>query len=393
MISPYYIGKFCGAFFIFWIVSMTGFWVVNKFIYSMKNDMWYCLISAAIPAFYDFLFQPEDNGLIIEFFLCIALVGVFSVVEVRKGKRDKYGHLKNSGKNDVSSLYSGTEQICSMLFANKSLYPNGENDIDKSKIFGLCAYLIAGWRTYADPKTAQDMCYTYGNNFQLSNKPVSYANEMLQITNDTYREIRAVTDELEKTTISIPKLIRGQAEHFAELSFIPAVEANITAIEDAIYYFINEYLIPNDGSVQPVQKTTPMAEITNDVTEQEKAITIYDDVHEAEDVPEESTEQALNDESSVIQQPLDIEQKSSKEALSTRSEQHAQDRFCRACGKKIPDGGTFCPICGMKVIESGQHEAIDDTSIDQLRKLKQLYDEGILTEEEFSVKKHQILKL
>lgn len=45
--------------------------------------------------------------------------------------------------------------------------------------------------------------------------------------------------------------------------------------------------------------------------------------------------------------------------------------------------------------DSSQHEASNNTDdlIKQLRELKNLVDEGILTEEEFNAKKKQLLKI
>lgn len=305
------------------------------------------------------------------------------VNEVRQA--DKYNCFKKAPPKEADSLLAGVEKVCEMLFSNRKLYPNGENDVDKSRIVGLCAYLIAGWAPAADPKIASEVCRTYVNRFQLYDKPISYANEMGKITNDTYREIRSLTDTMEKTTRDVKTIVSGQARRFIQVSSIGEFDENVQAVEDAIYFFINQYLNPVDtaasfNSDKNVTMTVPSIE-TEDV--------LMNGLANGNGQIEESDTQTPSDE--ITQ---DVMQPRITPNISTSS-----DRICSSCGTQIPVGGEFCPKCGLKYIatqieeKQTSHNVIDDKSVDQLKRLKQLYDDGILTQEEFAAKKRQILDL
>lgn len=92
-------------------------------------------------------------------------------------------------------------------------------------------------------------------------------------------------------------------------------------------------------------------------------------------------------------------------------------KFCKNCGAPIINHAVFCNKCGFKFesCEVSLEEIIDEQAVeeelsrsytekkivavpiednfDSIRKWKQLYDEGILTEEEFLQKKHELLDL
>ena len=69
--------------------------------------------------------------------------------------------------------------------------------------------------------------------------------------------------------------------------------------------------------------------------------------------------------------------------------------FCYNCEKQLNDGSKFCSKCGVK------QEVNDNTSVnmnkvdpyEEIKKLKTLLDEGIITEEEFNKKKKELLGL
>lgn len=95
-----------------------------------------------------------------------------------------------------------------------------------------------------------------------------------------------------------------------------------------------------------------------------------------------------------------VEQKEEKQTEPIKKE------YCRHCGKPLPSKATRCIYCGetTKPTEAPQssdtlekQDAIPskiDTSLsEQLRQLKALFDDGIITQEEFDAKKKQLLGL
>ncbi len=87
------------------------------------------------------------------------------------------------------------------------------------------------------------------------------------------------------------------------------------------------------------------------------------------------------------------------------------NRICPNCNASLPYDGVYCPNCGMNVTdykeipqdgiiaESSEENdlknknIISDKTLDQLHKIKQLYDEEVLSEDEFQRLKKQLLKL
>ena len=157
--------------------------------------------------------------------------------EVEKG--DPYGMFKKKRNIDEHSLYDGTKVLIDM-FMNSNLGMDGDDD--KSRIVGLCAYLIAGWSASADPEKAQKVCMLYGNDFQLYNQPVEYANAQLSIVNQAYRDMRSITDNMQIATKDVDSIITAQAEKFSLIAGIERSAENIDIIKKNIYYFINQYL-------------------------------------------------------------------------------------------------------------------------------------------------------
>lgn len=159
------------------------------------------------------------------------------VHEVEKG--DPYGKFKKKRSFDERSLYDGTKVLIDM-FMNSNLGLSGDDD--KSRVVGLCAYLIAGWSASADPEKAQKVCMLYGNDFQLYNQPVEYANAQLSIVNQAYRDMRSITDNMQIATKDVDSIISVQAEKFSVITGVESNAENIENIKRNIYYFINQYL-------------------------------------------------------------------------------------------------------------------------------------------------------
>lgn len=71
---------------------------------------------------------------------------------------------------------------------------------------------------------------------------------------------------------------------------------------------------------------------------------------------------------------------------------------CSECGALIDEDSEFCPNCGEKfeddeieIIDENNREENFDDKYDNLKKLKKLLDEGIITKEEFENEKKKIL--
>ncbi len=58
---------------------------------------------------------------------------------------------------------------------------------------------------------------------------------------------------------------------------------------------------------------------------------------------------------------------------------------CAYCGAPLISGSKFCNECGEKA------EAVSEKTAEQLRRLKQFAEEGVLTKEEYEAKKSMLL--
>ncbi len=288
------------------------------------------------------------------------------IMQVNSG--DPYNGLKKSRNNNADTLFDGVKNVGKMLFSNKTMFPRGENCEAMSRIVGLCAYLIAGWFTSSDPEKARKVCQLYGDSIRVQGKSTRYVDDMLNIVNESYKEIRDITDKTVKSTVDVSVIVNEQAKRFASISSITENENNIYCIEEGIFFFINQYLVSN--AEKTVEKSSEIV-----------AFGVYSK-EEASDIKKES--QISVNESQLL---------------------------CPKCKIPIPEGGKFCPKCGIIVrrdeksqsIKSyaepnnidahNTNEIVTDESMEQLRKIKQLFDEGILTEDEFLEMKRAILNI
>ncbi len=68
------------------------------------------------------------------------------------------------------------------------------------------------------------------------------------------------------------------------------------------------------------------------------------------------------------------------------------DWKCNKCGTTNPHYQTTC-ICGLGKQENKTYNINETTSVESVVKLGELYDKGLISEEEFTAKKKQLLKL
>jgi hypothetical protein len=68
----------------------------------------------------------------------------------------------------------------------------------------------------------------------------------------------------------------------------------------------------------------------------------------------------------------------------------SEELFCPSCGKNNPNNAIFCCECGNKIDKPEQSKS---SYLEDLKKLAELKEKGIITEEEFQAKKKQILGL
>ena len=67
-------------------------------------------------------------------------------------------------------------------------------------------------------------------------------------------------------------------------------------------------------------------------------------------------------------------------------------KSCSACGAENPNYADFCIKCG-NALNNGSSSITKVNNLEDLEKLAELKEKGIITEEEFQAKKKQILGL
>lgn len=66
-------------------------------------------------------------------------------------------------------------------------------------------------------------------------------------------------------------------------------------------------------------------------------------------------------------------------------------RKCTNCGNLLPYGMKFCDRCGKQIEEIIQNYNHETKEIDKIKVLKEMYDNGYISNEEFEIKKKEIL--
>lgn len=79
--------------------------------------------------------------------------------------------------------------------------------------------------------------------------------------------------------------------------------------------------------------------------------------------------------------------------------------YCSGCGKQLPNGSIFCSGCGKRLFNGNASQNVDlgenkpgivvnaVSPAEEVKKMKELLDTGIITQEEFDAKKKELLGL
>jgi uncharacterized Zn finger protein (UPF0148 family) len=71
---------------------------------------------------------------------------------------------------------------------------------------------------------------------------------------------------------------------------------------------------------------------------------------------------------------------------ATAKKPAAAQNICVSCGAPLVSGAKFCNECGAKAA------AVSEKAAGQIRRLKQLVEEGVLTQDEYEAKKRMLLE-
>jgi hypothetical protein len=78
-------------------------------------------------------------------------------------------------------------------------------------------------------------------------------------------------------------------------------------------------------------------------------------------------------------------QRNDAKPASEKKQPKAQD-VCASCGAPLAEGAKFCNECGAKAA------AVSEKTAGQLKRISSLYEEGVLTQEEYEAKKRMLLE-
>jgi uncharacterized membrane protein YvbJ len=76
-----------------------------------------------------------------------------------------------------------------------------------------------------------------------------------------------------------------------------------------------------------------------------------------------------------------VPEKAEPETVKKKTQPDASELKCPSCGSALSQDSKFCSRCGFRVPE------VSEKTADQIKKLKQLLDDGVLTQQEFDDKK------